>query len=238
MRETPSPEPNHPLAEKPKKQEIDIIPQTVVERDIKNMVTAAKEAGEPVKPFVFRSLSDLLGRIFKGKEKETLVLLTGLENLEYLTEAELVSVTAEAVYKFSKNSFTPRELEANIRKYVVDHKEHVLNEMLHFEVYEDRLYLHVFPVTTFSAGEKIKYLREGLKLLAAQIKTDQRFKGVKTINGVSWIVAQNPHLLEKLGFTHDGEISKEEYERDFAYETRRVDKSHIEVKKFLELYSY
>lgn len=237
MPERPTPPELNRLAEKPGKKEADIIPVTIWERDIRNMVAAAAEQGEEAKPFMFRSLRDLTASVYRGKEEQLTAAFTDLESRDYKSEQELISTVAAEMYKFGQENLTPRELEANIRMYVVDRTEHVINDMLHYEVYKDALYLHVFPVSTLSAGEKLKLLRDGLKQLARQLKTDEHLKGVKTVNGVSWIVAQNPGLMEKLGFTYDGEITKEEHERDFSYETRKVGKAHIDVEKFLELHS-
>jgi len=236
MSEIPMPEKFSKLKEKPTKQEVDLIPAALWERDIRNMVQAAGEQGKKVKELMFRDLEKLTATVYKGREERLSAVMAELKGREYKSEEDLITTVAAKMYKFGKTNFTPRELEANIREYMLNGKEHIINDMLLYEVYKDALYLHVFPVSTLSTGEKIKLLRDGFKQLASQLKTDEQLKGVKTINGVSWIIAKNPGLFEKLGFTYDGEITEKEHQRDFAYEQRKIGKAHIEVDKFLELY--
>ncbi len=236
MPEKTIPEEAKNFRDRPKRQEVEIIPVTIWERDIKNMLNGADEQGEESKPFMFKSLRELSTAIYMGKEKELLPLLSELESRDYKSQQEMVIAVAAEMYKFGQNNLTSRELEHNVRQYVISKTEHVINEMLHYGTYKDELYLHVFPVSTLSDGEKLKLLRNGFKQLATQLKTSESLKEIKTVIGTSWIVAQSPGLMQKLGFTNDGEISKEEYEKFFAYETRKVSKAHIDKNKFLELY--
>lgn len=59
---------------------------------------------------------------------------------------------------------------------------------------------------------------------------------IKEIQATSWIVASNPGLLEKAGFTVAGSISEEMRMEHFSNESRPVSWAQINREKFLKLW--
>lgn len=82
-------------------------------------------------------------------------------------------------------------------------------------------------------GAIIKAFRDGLRELARQVKEDERIKEIKA---TSWIVAANPGLLEKAGFTIGGAIDEKIKMEHFNDEDRPVFWAHMSRENLLEKY--
>lgn len=123
--------------------------------------------------------------------------------------------------------------EVKARKNFIENSGFVpLNEMLSYGRAENNVHIHVAPSKTFSIGAKLSLLKDGLRKLQQVVKDDE---GILNVTASSWIVAtkQGKGIMEKLGFTVEGEISEEEKEKFFDKEDRPVAEAFITREDFL-----
>ncbi len=102
---------------------------------------------------------------------------------------------------------------------------------------EDETLIHLLPATEFIKKEGIgnfkKEIINGLIKLAELIKS---YPNIKRVYAISWIVAKNPLLLEKLGFIIVGDISEEERKEHFLEENRPIAKAFMTREDLLAKY--
>lgn len=108
-----------------------------------------------------------------------------------------------------------------------------INDFISYGVDGNIMHIHIAPNEHTSNARKLGLLREGLAELAKIVEKD---KNIKTITGTSWIVAAHPGILEKMGFTIDGQITPEEMEKFFTGEERPVHRAHIDRQELLDKY--
>jgi len=98
-------------------------------------------------------------------------------------------------------------------------------------------HIHLAPAFDFMTKDKLsdfkQEIQNGLLKLAEIIKSDEN---IKKIIATSWIVASSPKRLEDLGFTIEGEISKEEREKHFKGDDRPIFKAFMTREDFLARY--
>lgn len=144
---------------------------------------------------------------------------------------------ARGIYDFIQANFSPRELEQSIREYIQNRSDETINELLHYSVTKDKeLYLHVSPAKTLSLPEQLKLLREGLPILAKKLKENPNLQNVETIGAVSWIVAANPGLLTRIGFTYKGNLDEKRKAESFPGDTSDIGEAYISREDFLKRY--
>ncbi|MFA6526179.1 MAG: hypothetical protein WCT26_02070 [Candidatus Buchananbacteria bacterium] len=71
------------------------------------------------------------------------------------------------------------------------------SEILHYDIKGDTINLHIAPARDLLINEFRKDVISGLKNLAQIVKNNDQ---ISIISGQSWIVTENPKLLEMLGF--------------------------------------
>lgn len=112
-----------------------------------------------------------------------------------------------------------------------------LSEVLYTGFSGKEAHIHLAPSVEFIKEKGIanfkNEVKNGLIKLAEVLKSN---KEIEEITAASWIVAKNPALLEQLGFTIIGEISKKEKDRHFEDEKRSIVKASIKREKFDEWY--
>jgi len=115
-----------------------------------------------------------------------------------------------------------------------------LSEVLYTSLNEqnkNEIFIHLAPAEEFIKENGIanlkKEVEKGLAKLAEIVESN---KNIEKITATSWIVAKNPLILERLGFTVVGEISEKERMEDFNNEKRPVAKAFIERSDFLARY--
>lgn len=111
-----------------------------------------------------------------------------------------------------------------------------LSELMYYDV--DHIgdgvaLLHIAPKGNLNVRGILKSFRDGMKELAKQVDEDKR---IKEIQATSWIIASNPGLLEKAGFTVEGSIDEKMREEHFSGETRPVSWAHIGRDELLKRY--
>lgn len=110
-----------------------------------------------------------------------------------------------------------------------------LSEVLYVN-FEDaeRADIHLAPASELIKEAGIKEFKKdverGLIKLAEIIKSKEN---VEEIWATSWIVAKNPLLFKRMGFTVSGEIPKDERH---AYENRPIAEAYINREDFLKKY--
>ena len=128
----------------------------------------------------------------------------------------------------------PRSFEAKLRENQIAFlKYDVLNEALTYNQHGDDIHLHVSPSETLSLSEKLALIKDGFSRLAKVLVDNEN---IKNIVATSWIVAANPGIMEKLGFTIDGEISPEERANWRSVDDKSISRAHISSEDFLKIY--
>lgn len=94
-------------------------------------------------------------------------------------------------------------------------------------------FIHIAPKENLRLSEVVKSFREGMRELAKQVKEDER---IKEIQATSWIVASNPGLLEKAGFTLRGPIDEKLKTEHFSSEERPISWANMSRETLLEKY--
>jgi hypothetical protein len=110
-----------------------------------------------------------------------------------------------------------------------------LSELMYFNVINgDTAMIHIAPKgENMGISEIIRAFRLGMVELAKQVAVDDK---IKEILATSWIVAANPGLLEKAGFTIGGEINEKTKIEHFNHETRPVSWASMSREVLLEKY--
>lgn len=101
----------------------------------------------------------------------------------------------------------------------------------------ETILIHLPPAKEFIKAEGMaKFKEEIVKGLIELAKVIKLHPEIKKIYSISWIVAKNPILLERLGFTIEGQISEDEKKKHFTEETRPVAKAFMTSEDFLNRY--
>lgn len=198
-----------------------------------------------------------LQRIFETNDPTTwqATLIERLQRYDYITEADIARAEeilagiegVEEIDVFlekAKNALKPLidHVKEDPEGYQSEQQEHALsdekkervNELLSYHLDDSGgMHLHVIPNMFTSNSEKLRLLREGLRE-AAQIANNE--DGINTIYATSWIVAKNPELLKKLGFSINGEITEDDYDNLFQGENREVWSASISREDFITKY--
>lgn len=123
--------------------------------------------------------------------------------------------------------------EAKRQAFLENGKFNSINDLMSYDIDEHTLHLHIAPNETTTAARKITMLKEGMIELAKIVRDN---KDIQKITGASWIVAEHPEILTRLGFDLEGQISAEEKERFFAAETKDVHRASISRQALLNKY--
>lgn len=136
------------------------------------------------------------------------------------------------------------------RDYVEDPNEHELNDILSYYVEDpNTVSIHLADATELSVGQKITYLKDGLRSLAEVLIKEKDLKDVDTITATSWLVTEKPKLIENIGFIIDNNAEKAKaFIEDYKVRSGSgvVHDEHLDIEpsfaymdksKFLELYS-
>lgn len=112
-----------------------------------------------------------------------------------------------------------------------------VNEVLSYGVGDGELHIHLPPsenlIDEIGGRKALELFEDGLKDLAKIVKENE---AINKITATSWIIAEHPKLVERLGFMIEGEIDDATREKHFKDEKRRVDRASITREAFLEKY--
>lgn len=177
---------------------------------------------------VEKMANDGLGRIFDATspEERKNEIMNRFKDFDFVTQSELdraeeILVDAETItdrevfitkgiaalspliehVKNDPESFQRAQQDRNLES---ENKVRI-NELLYYHLDEEQnLHLHVLPNQLTVSSEKLRSLRSGLTL-TAQILVEN--PEIKNVEAESWIVAENPKLLEMLDFTIHGKVA-------------------------------
>jgi hypothetical protein len=162
--------------------------------------------------------------------------LDGLEDCKQIEDKEeFVSRVFEIIspiidVKFDK----PVEFELASRKTFLERGNLTsINELLAYNLEDEALVLHVPPNETTPLKDKLRLLKEGLKALAEIVKNNEN---IQVIIGSSWIIADHPEIIERLGFTIEGPVSEEQRQEYFGNDPREVHSAKMSREDFLKKY--
>ena len=105
------------------------------------------------------------------------------------------------------------------------------NELISYGKEDNIIHIHVVP------KEKIENIfisfREGMEKISKIVREDEE---IEKVTATSWIVAEHPRALERVGFTIDGEIGDEMRKAHFSNEKRPIWGAHISREELLKKY--
>ena len=96
-----------------------------------------------------------------------------------------------------------------------------VSKVLGYGYHDGKVHLHIAPASTMSPVEMLRDVKSGFKALAADLQAKDGLHDAEEITATSWIVAKNPRLLERFGFTVHGKIADDI--KDYIY----LDSKHI-----------
>lgn len=110
-----------------------------------------------------------------------------------------------------------------------------VNEVLSYGIDEENSFLHLHIPPCKTVPNKIFLLKNGLAEIAKVVRDREN---IKRITGTSWIVAQNPNLLRKLGFTIGGKDKtyKRVLRNSFLEDKKPVGSAFMKREDFLAKY--
>ena len=108
-----------------------------------------------------------------------------------------------------------------------------LNEVMYYGGRDNYVHIHLAQAKDVGVSKLRALVLDGLQKLAEQIKGNEQ---VQDIEATSWIVAKNPKLMEKLGFTVEGEVDEEFRRQHFSGDERKISRATIKREEFLKRY--
>lgn len=184
-----------------------------------------------------RAVSDVFDQFSTPQERSQAVLykLADFVRAGVLGEAEVAQVQAaetsedkeawvaeilqvlEPIVQMQINQPAEYEsiLRANTIRIAVEQNGSVqLNEVVYYDR-DSHGWAHLHLAPSVHVRGKLGLIKDALQQLAVVAQADPDFKGVA---GTSWIVGAHERILERFGFTIEGEISAEDRERGFSHE--------------------
>jgi hypothetical protein len=191
--------------------------------------------------------SEKTGEARVAKIRENLVILrsligppdeflSGLDSCSQIEDEEkFVSRVFEIITPIIDVRFSdPVKYELFSRKaFLEDGRFTSVNELLAYNIIDNTLILHVPPNETTSLKDKLKLLKDGFKAIAKIVETDNN---IQEIEGSSWIIADHPDLIERLGFTLEGPIPEEQRRGYFGIDPREMHSAKMSRADFLKKY--
>lgn len=137
--------------------------------------------------------------------------------------------------KFSNPKVFASSLEAVKREnFIKQGGFEPLNQLLSFGFGPEGKYVHIHVAPNKETENKLGLIKDGLHKLAEKVKADER---IERIEAVSWIVADHPNLLKKLGFEIRGSVDEESGKKMFPHEDRTVASAFMTRDELLRRYS-
>jgi hypothetical protein len=183
-------------------------------------------------------VKDILSRIKPFLESQ----LVATENIQEALKECLVEenkdefikkafLALESIINFKTNN--PEEFEKIQREAFVEQGGfEKINEVLSYGKEGNNIHIHLAPSMELRAGLRGQVMK-GLEELADIIEKN---KEIKNITATSWIVAEHPKLMEKLGFRVNEEVSEELRRERFPGEERKMAEASMTREEFLEKY--
>lgn len=218
-------------------QERPIVKPQRLQEGIRRTLHSAPE-GTPLAEHLADKFTDALSKYMPDMPDQVSGLREKLAAIPDDTDpGTLTAAAAEIVNTFLAEHFTPESFEEISRQGFIEQSKTIpLNEILTYGVYKEIAHIHLAPAETMGPKLLITKVKEGLAELATRLESDPDLADVKKITATSWIVAKNPHLLERMGFSIDGPISDEVREQRYRNDDREISTSHMNREDFLARY--
>lgn len=185
-------------------------------------------------PLIIDAIYNRSVRIFPNHIEEYHAFCEELKNKKFDNETDLITVLSQELAAFAKEHIEAKVLEADMGRAMLErHNFTQVNYMISYGVDDSELHLHVAPAYSKTGREKITLVETGFKALAEKLKNDPNLKDVKIISATSWIVAKEPLLMKRFGFTVLGDIDEDLRKKHFADEQRDVNRAVIKVDDFI-----
>lgn len=132
----------------------------------------------------------------------------------------------------------PKESQIAARRAFVEHGGFTpINELLSYGHREDGETIHIHLAPADGIENWRERVLDGFHELAHQVQAHpDEWQNFKRLTATSWIVAKNPGLLTRLGFTIEGPISDEARRKHFAGETRPIARAIMDRQTLLDKY--
>jgi hypothetical protein len=157
-----------------------------------------------------------------------------ISELEKCKDIEDRKEFREAIFEVLKPIVDLRIEKPELFEQEENQKKEVLvrvNELLSYGISGDNIHIHAIP--NDKVENALSKFSEGLQELAGVV---EKHPEIKVIRATSWIVAQYPKIIERFGFTLDGEINEEIREKHFENEQRKIWMAHMTREDFLHRY--
>ncbi len=192
-----------------------------------------------IKPFLDSDLTD------GEKIRQSLEKCSTIEDKEEFKEKIISSLrpildlekeNPEAFEEIEREAFVEGSSFTRINEilsYGID-EEHRSNEE-HGSGKKELVHIHLAPAKTFGPVKSRRLVREGFKELAEIVNKNKK---IEVITATSWIIAKHPNMINKLGFTDNGEIGEEKREEYFSEEDDDIEihEARMTREEFLEKY--
>lgn len=220
------------------------VPETQVSQDAKErafytenmrqIIKAAPKGTDPREHIV--TIWRHAAPVFEEAKDEFNEFLDHVWKKEYQNNEELADYAARELQNMRVKTYTVEEFERRLRENAMKHKEFTPltnNNLLFYNLSKDELELkvHVGPAHAMKPAEMIRSIRDGMKELARQVTMRPELKKVETISGTSWVIEQNPRLVERLGFTVENKPRRR------TSSGKVYHRAYMTKEKLLELYS-
>ena len=176
------------------------------------------------------------GETFSGNAGLLAEALEPLRTREFADREEFKAALIEGMHRFLHDHWTAESYADMLRSNLVtanNEKITWLSKLLHCDISGDEINLHLAPGKDLYPIRAYLDVKRGFKALEDKILSDPIYSAAKKIVAESWIIAENPDILIKAGFTIDGDVT-EEYRKKHPEEKRTVWRAHVSVADFLE----
>jgi hypothetical protein len=209
------------------------------DKKIEALLEGAPNGGEVA--FILSQISDeVISSIFPFKEAEAKELIERLKQQSFESVQAFTEELKKELHQLLITNYTPQSLVSarfEKRQEGNAYENHKLNELLYYHIDEkDVLHLHVNSKASQNNFKLYTEMRDGFKQLAKDLQTNPKLATVTRIEGTSWIVADRPLVLERLGFIVDGPISEELRKDHFSDDSRGIWTAHISTDEFIQKY--
>ena len=108
-----------------------------------------------------------------------------------------------------------------------------VNDLLAYGIHDTVMHLHAMQNKTAELRQKLGMLKDGMKRIAQIVRDNE---AVQEVTATSWIVAEHPKLLERMGFTVEGPITDEMRAKHFQGDPRAISLAKISREELLRRY--
>jgi hypothetical protein len=189
-----------------KKEERHVLSRFYYAWQIKRDFVGAPEGPERLSYLIGR-LKKRYAYIFQDKGQEFEILINELSGKNFSNDEEMLRVITDEIFAFAKVNFTRQQLEKRRGELgIEDTNKFYLNEIFEYSLDDQgkKIRIHLKPTSKMG----IEIVKSGFRDLAAKLEQDPTLINVEFVSITSWIVAEKPGAVEKLGFHIDKDVKE------------------------------